>query len=207
MALLVTLCALGAAVPTIARAGTYPVYVCSGPGVNNALAFSANTNQIQSAQWCGHSGIQVWSHGPVTGGQAGGWWFQAPSGTSITQVSANFRVSAWDGWVAHWATSENGAGDPFPGSWDCQTTDCDNYTTSDLTASVPDANLIGFAIWCHSSNCPANDSESWFGPAASDNVYDATIIVNDPSPPTFLGDQGSLTSRPAWVSAANAPSN
>ncbi|MGH2916454.1 MAG: Ig-like domain repeat protein, partial [Solirubrobacteraceae bacterium] len=46
---------------------------------------------------------------------------------------------------------------------------------------------------------------SWFGPAASYNVYDATITVSDPSPPTFGSDFGSLAGRPAWVSAANAP--
>ncbi|MGH3260644.1 MAG: hypothetical protein ACRDNS_01475, partial [Trebonia sp.] len=39
------------------------------------------------------------------------------------------------------------------------------------------------------------------------NVYDATITVNDPAPPSFPGNGGSLVpSPPTWLSAANAPS-
>ncbi|HLH66479.1 MAG TPA: hypothetical protein VKV27_12315 [Solirubrobacteraceae bacterium] len=194
-------------IAALARAGTFPVYVCGALGQNNALAFSENTNHIAYAQWCGGLGIQVWSQGSVSGAQAGGWWFHAPPGTTITQISSNFRVSAWDGWVAHWATSESGAGDPYPGSWDCVSTDCDSYTPGgDMTAPVSNATEIGFGIWCHAASCPANDNSSWFGPAASDNVYDATITVDDPAPPSFGIDQGPLAGRPTWVSAANAPS-
>ena len=193
-------------VPAVARAGTYPVYVCGGPQQNNALGFSENTNHVSDAQWCGGAGIQVWSNSSVSGGQAGGWWVSSPPGTTITQISSQYKVSAWNGWVAHWATNQNGAGDPYPGSWDCQNTNCDLETTGgDMAAPVPNATEIGFAIWCHASSCPANDSASWFGPAASDNVYDATITIEDPSPPSFTGDQGSLTLRPSWVSAVDAP--
>ncbi len=206
VAVLSTLAITGLSAPGAASAGTYPVYVCGAAGMNAALAFSESTNHVYQGEWCGGSGIHVWSHSSASGGQAGGWWFHAPPGTTITQVSSSFRVSAWDGWVAHWATGENGSGDPYPGAWDCQSTGCNSYTPAgDMAAPVADATEIGFGVWCHAATCPANDNRSWFGPAASDNVYDATITVDDPAPPSFSGDQGTLTARPNWVSAENAP--
>ncbi|MGH2859178.1 MAG: hypothetical protein ACRDMJ_17020, partial [Solirubrobacteraceae bacterium] len=192
--------------PAIAHAGTYPVYVCGAPGHNNALGFSENTNHIYEAQWCGGNGIQVWSHSSVSGGQAGGWWFHAPAGTTITQLSSDFKMSAFDGWVAHWATSEGGGGDPWAAGEDCQSTFCDATTNGlDWSTGVPNATELGFAIWCDAGGCPANDNQSWFGPAASANVYDATIVIDDPAPPSLGGDEGSLTDRPSWISAADAP--
>jgi hypothetical protein len=198
--------AAGAALPTAARAGTYPVYVCTGTqSQNNALVFSENTNHISQALSCGHAGVQVWSNNSVSGAQAGGWWFTAPTGTSIVQVSSDGKYSAWGGWVSHWATNPNGSGDPYASSVDCQSTSCNSADGEDAVA-VSGASEIGFAIWCHASTCPANSGSSYFGPAASANVYDATITINDPAAPTFSPDSGPLASRPVWVSAANAPS-
>ncbi|MHB8736895.1 MAG: Ig-like domain repeat protein, partial [Terriglobales bacterium] len=202
-------------VPAAAAADPYPVYACvSGSGnVNHALSFSENTNHISQALWCGNAGIQVWSNNSVTGGQAGGWWFHAPPGTTITNLATDGKFSAWGGWVSHWATNENGTGDPVTrqnctgGSWcgDCQATSC-NGTVSQISAfPVANSTEIGFGIWCDAASCPPNDGSSYYGPAASANVYDATITVNDPSPPGWGNSQGSLTSHPQWVSNANAP--
>jgi hypothetical protein len=198
--------------PSLAAAGTYDVYVCPNQaGSNNAMAFSASTNHISSAVWCngegGSRGVQVWSNSSVSGAQAGAWWFYPPSGTTITGISSSGEFSAFDGWISNWATNMNGSGDPYGGSIDCNGSPCDEESLADSYASVPNATLLGFGIWCHASSCPANDSSSWFGPAASANVYDATITVNDPNPPTFGSDGGTIAGdSPTWISAANAPS-
>src|SRR5580658_6582964 len=71
---------IDAIAPAVAAAGTYNDQVCGAPGQQNALQFSDNTNHITDAVWCGHSGVQVWSSNSVSGAQAGGWWFNAPSG-------------------------------------------------------------------------------------------------------------------------------
>ena len=194
--------------PGVAVAGTYNVQVCGGPGQQHALGFSSNdTSQISNAVWCGHSGVQVWSSHSVSGGQAGGWWFYAPSGTTITNLSTSGEFSAWGGWVSHWATKLGGGGDPFADNIvsDCPYTSCDNIVTGEQSTSVSNATTLGFGIWCDASSCPANDSNSYFGPAASANVYDATITVNDPAPPSFQTDTGSLANPPTWISDANAP--
>ena len=113
--------------------------------------------------------------------------------------------SAFDGWIANWATNMNGSGDPYNGSIDCTGSPCDSESLADSYASVPNTTLLGFGIWCHALNCPANDVlASWFGPAASANVYDVTVTVNDRNPPSFPSDGGSLANLPTWVSAANA---
>jgi len=205
---LVTVCAAAAALPVVALAGTYPVYVCPGQGgANNALAFSDNTSHISSSQWCNGEGsgrgVQVWSNNSVSGAQAGGWWFYAPSGTTITGLSSSGQFSAFDGWIANWATNTNGSGDPYNGPEDCPVTNCDNQSLTDASTAVGNATTIGFGIWCHASSCAGNDGQSWFGPAASANVYDATMTINDPSPPS-LSSAGSLTNQPTWVSDANA---
>ena len=198
-----------AALPAVAAASTYDVYVCPGQGgANNALAFSENTNHVSSSAWCNGEGsgrgVQAWSNSSVSGGQAGGWWFFAPAGTTITGVSSSGMFSAFGGWISNWATSMDGSGDPYGGSIDCSGSPCDNESLSDAYASVPNATLLGFGIWCHAAACPANDGDSFFGPAASANVYDATVVVNDPNPPSFPASGGSLyPNPPTWVSAAN----
>jgi hypothetical protein len=205
--------ALASLVPAVAAAGTYNVYVCPGQGgANNAMGFSGSTNHISDSQWCNGEGsgrgLQVWSNNSASGAQAGGWWFNAPAGTTIVGLSSTGQFSAFDGWVSNWATDMNGSGDPYGGTIDCPSTYCNSAAYSDYYASVPNATVIGFGIWCHSSSCPASAApgQSWFGPAGSANVYDATITINDPNPPGFPGDSGSLLSpHPVWISDANAP--
>ena len=206
---IVVVCAASAALPAVAAAGTYDVSVCPGQGgANNAFAFSENTNHISSSAWCNGEGsgrgVQAWSNSSVSGGQAGGWWFSAPAGATITGVSSSGMFSAFDGWTSNWATSMDGGGDPYGGSIDCTGSPCDNGITYDRYAPVNNASLLGFGIWCHASTCAANDTVSLFGPAGSANVYDATIVLNDPNPPSFPASGGSLyPNPPTWVSAAN----
>jgi hypothetical protein len=128
------LCAVFA--PAVAWASsTYVVHACysNGADVNNAFTNPPPTNgNIHTASNCDGNdgsgeGLQVWSAGSVDGSQAGGWWLNAPSGTSITGLIYGDAIfSAWGGWVAHWATSYDGSGDPVPVSdyADCQSTGC-----------------------------------------------------------------------------------
>ena len=158
-----------AALPAVAAASTYDVYVCPGQGgANNALAFSENTNHVSSSAWCNGEGsgrgVQAWSNSSVSGGQAGGWWFFAPAGTTITGVSSSGMFSAFGGWISNWATSMDGSGDPYGGSIDCSGSPCDNESLSDAYASVPNATLLGFGIWCHAAACPANDGDELLRP-------------------------------------------
>jgi hypothetical protein len=104
--------------------------------------------------------------------------------------------------VSHWSTTEDGNNDPIP-DWpitDCQVSYCG--VTAQGSASGFSANEIGFGLWCHAANCPANSPSSIFGPAGSANVYWADITVDEPYPPS-LSAQGSLWPSNGWVSVAN----
>jgi hypothetical protein len=123
--------------PDAALANPYTVYVCEGGtgpnglGFDNAMGFSTNSGVHIAHSGCGSSGIGAWSvNGNATGSEAGGFWFQAPAYTSITNLAFAGYFSAWDGWVSHWATNGNGSGDPVPASWgvDCQSSSCNNLT-------------------------------------------------------------------------------
>ena len=127
----------------------------------------------------------------------------APAGTSITGL-IHRNVQLVRRWVAHWATSEGGGGDP---TGDCGTTqDCtqgtlsDSGTLADSSYSVPNASLIGFGLWCDASTCAQNSSDSLFGPAGSANVLNAAVTINEPNPPSL-----SITRFPTgWISNENA---
>jgi hypothetical protein len=206
------LVAIGATMPPVAHAdGTYTIGVCtSGYGnVNNAIAFSESWQTMASGQGCANGsqgsgqGLQVWSIASTPGGNGAGWWFHAPAGTSIVGLSESGIYSALDGWVAHWATSEDGSGDP--GEPGCDATGCETQNPAPTYVGVNHASEIGFAIWCHSSSCKANDSLSFFGPAGSANVGQAEITIDEPSAPYFPTFYGSLVNHPGWISANVAP--
>ena len=204
-----------------ARAASYTVYVCdlAHGNANHAMQFSSNIGtNIAFAQSCSGvgkgRGLQTWSKGgPTPGAHAGSWWFDAPAGTTITHLTYKANFSAWDGWVAHWATSGNGSGDPEPFG-DCWTTGGCNVSDggvgggSAISTAVDDATGIGVGIWCHASSCAANDSSSTFGPAASANVYSVDLTLNEPSAPA-LSASGSLwgLSPGQWISGVAAAAN
>jgi hypothetical protein len=68
---------------------------------------------------------------------------------------------------------------------------------------VSHASLIGFAIWCHAASCPANAAGTFFGPAASANVYQADITIDEPDPPT-VSATGSLWGHSGWISTTTS---
>ncbi len=206
-----------AALPAAATAGTYEVYMCQdGYGTaalqdgwsedaGKALDTSANCDQPGGSDGKG-DGLQVWSASSGLGSEAGAYWLHAPAGTTITGLTYEGMFSSYGGWVAHWATSEGGGGDP---TGDCGTTqDCTQGTLSgpggtlgDSSYSVPNASLIGFGLWCDAATCAQNSADSLFGPAGSANVLNATVTINEPTPPS-LTISGSP---PSWISNANAP--
>jgi hypothetical protein len=195
-----------------ARANTYPVYIC-GSGGWNAMAFGTNNSvQTANAQNCsggvgGGNGLQVWSRGSAASGSTGaGYWLQAPGGTSITYLTYTGDFSAWDGWVSNWATNEDGSGDPWPYR-DCPTTDCDESDGgigggSAVSVGVSNASVIGFGIWCHAASCAVNDSSSWYGPAASANVYSATVEINEQNAPSVSVGGNIWGANNTWISGA-----
>jgi hypothetical protein len=214
LALMLAVAACLAATVGDADANPYTVSVCN-PGAgnaNNAMSYSANDYvQISDKSWCDGptkgAGVQLWSSSGAQGKDAGAWWFYAPTGTTITGVSYTADFSAWNGWVANWATQMNGAGDPAPGG-DCPSTSC-NRTDGGFdggagVSAAVNSTLLGFGIWCHAASCPANDGSSIYGPAASANVYEANITVNDPGPPSVSAG-GNLWGLPAdqWIAGNN----
>ncbi|MGA2924562.1 MAG: hypothetical protein ABSG43_01010, partial [Solirubrobacteraceae bacterium] len=66
------------------------------------------------------------------------------------------------------------------------------------STSVDHADKVGVDIICHASTCPANDPG--FGPAASLNVGELDVTIDEPTPPSFTVS-GSLTSGAPWFSA------
>ena len=183
-----------AALPAAAVAGIYKVYMCaSGYGAGafqsgwssdagKALDSSANCSQPNGSIGKG-DGLQVWSATSGAGSEAGAYWLHAPTGTSITGLTYAGVFSSWGGWVAHWATTEGGDGDPTS---DCGTTaDCNGGTIEEESFAVDNASLIGFGVWCHASTCDQNDAYSLFGPGGSANVFNATVTINEPNPPTL----------------------
>ena len=194
-----------------ARANTYTVDVC--PNSWQAMHYSANDylNTTNTANCSGegkNDGLQVWSHNGNAGDSTGaGYWFYAPSGTSITALTYEGDFSMWGGWTAHWATSEDGSGD-IADPCEPYGTDC-NQGFKFLGAYKPEsasglnASLIGFAIWCHASSCPPSDiNDSDFGPAGSANVYWAQITVNDPNPPGLSAGGNLWSAGGQWISGA-----
>lgn len=204
--------AIAMALPGAAAAdGTYVVGVCdAGYGnVNNAMAFGESWQTMAEGQSCANGsqgsgqGLQAWSIASTPGGNGAGWWFHAPPGTSIVGLSESGIYTALDGWVSHWATSEDGSGDP--GEPGCDATGCETQNPAANYVGVNHASEIGFAIWCHSSSCKANDSLSFFGPAGSVNVGRADILVDEPAPPSFPTFYGTLVNHAGWISASVAP--
>jgi len=188
--------------------GTYTVAVCD-PALgnsNHAFGVGIGWQTMTSAQNCtggvagSGRGLQVWPVASTPGAKGAGWWYHAPAGTTIVGLSQYGQFSAWDGWVSHWATSEGGGGDANVAAQGCSSTSCNWFAAS--TTAVAHASEIGFAIWCHASSCPANDGSSYFGPAASANVYKADITVDEPSPPA-VSVNGSLWGHAGWISVAN----
>lgn len=211
-ALIAALALLGAATPSVARAdGTYTVGVCTAAygNVNNAFAFSESWQTMADGLGCANGGqgsgqgLQAWSIASTPGANGAGWWFQAPAGTSIVGLSESGIYSALDGWVAHWATNENGSGDP--GEPGCDSTGCETQNAYPTYVAVNHASLIGFGIWCDASSCKPNDSLSWFGPAGSVNVGQAEITIDEPSAPSFPDFSGTVVNHPGWISANAAP--
>jgi hypothetical protein len=197
-----------------AHANPYTVDVCNpnAGNANNAMSFSANDYvQITNKLWCNgvakSAGVQTWSTGQGSGADAGAWWFYAPAGTTITGLAYTADFSAWGGWVSNWATEMNGTGEPAPGG-DCSSTSCNKSDGgvdggAGVSAGV-NSTLLGFGIWCHAASCPANSGSSTFGPAGSANVYEASITVEDPGPPS-LSAGGNLWGLPAnqWIAGNN----
>ena len=133
--------------PNTAAAAVYKVYMClNGYGTGalqsgwssdagKALATSANCAQSNGSVGKG-DGLQAWSASSGLGSEAGAYWLHAPTGTSITGLTYAGVFSSWGGWVAHWATSEGGSGDPTD---DCGTTaDCNGGTVTEesVTPSI-----------------------------------------------------------------------
>ncbi|MGO9791165.1 MAG: hypothetical protein ACLP8S_17200 [Solirubrobacteraceae bacterium] len=200
-----------ATLPSAATAGTYSVYMCengygtaafqNGWSSDAGKSLDASANCTQPGNSIGKGdGLQVWSGGSAVGSEAGAYWLRAPAGTSITGLTYAGLFNSYGGWVAHWATSESGGGDPVD---DCDTTQsCTGGALSDESRSVANASLIGFGLWCAASSCEQNSSESAFGPAGSANVFNATVTITEPSPPSL-----NITGFPTgWISNENAPS-
>ena len=195
-------------------AGYYDVYMCAdGYGVGafqNGWSSSAGTN-LDTAANCSQpaggsaaqesgKGLQVWSAEAANGAQAGAYWLDAPAGTSIIGLAYAGSFSAYGGWVAHWATSGGGGGDPVS---DCDTSQsCIENDPGDTAWPVADASEIGFGLWCDASTCSKNSSDSMFGPAGSANVFNATVTIDEPSPPSLAHRRASPT---GWISNKNAP--
>ncbi len=157
-------CGAGAmVVPATAMAGYYDVYMCAdgyGAGAfQNGWSSNAGTN-LDTAANCSQpvggspgqesgKGLQVWSAEAANGAQAGAYWLDAPSGTSIIGLAFAGSFNAYGGWVAHWATSGGGGGDPVS---DCGTSQsCLDNDPGDTSWSVDDASEIGFGLWCDAS--------------------------------------------------------
>ena len=204
VALLTGAFALAGLLPTSASANGYPIYMCAGgygsgaledgwsSTAGKALATAANCTQ-PSVPFGKGDGLQAWSSGAGTGTEAGGYWLHAPAGTSITSLTYAGVFNSEGGWSAHWATAENGGGDPTTG--DCDS-NCSSGTFLDASYSVPNASLIGFGLWCDQATCDQNSSQSLFGPAGTANVFNATIWINDPEPPSLA-----ITATPhQWIS-------
>jgi hypothetical protein len=197
------------ALPAAATAGTYNVYMCEdGYGTaafqngwsedaGKALATAANCAQPGSSDGKG-DGLQAWSTGQASGTEAGAYWLHAPAGTSITGLTYAGVFASFDGWVAHWATSEGGGGDPTD---DCGTTQDCSTGAGDESFPVANASLIGFGLWCDAATCDQNFSESPYGPAGSANVFNATVTINEPNPPSM----NIRTFPTGWISNENAP--
>ena len=205
--------------PATAWAGTYGVQMCAGgygvgafqngwsSSAGKALDTSANCDAQDLATFGKGDGLQVWSAAPGVGSEAGAYWLDAPAGTSITGLSYAGVFSSQGGWVAHWATSENGSGDPT--SSDCGTKqDCNGGTFYGASYSVPNSGLIGFGIWCDASSCAQNGVGSLFGPAGSANVFNATVTITEPSAPALTAVGGTVYDEnpTGWISNQNAPS-
>ena len=194
-------------------AGYYEVYMCAdGYGVGafqNGWSSNAGTN-LDTAANCSQpvggspsqesgKGLQVWSAEAANGAQAGAYWLDAPSGTSIIGLAFAGSFNAYGGWVAHWATSGGGGGDPVS---DCGTSQsCLDNDPGDTSWSVDDASEIGFGLWCDASSCSKNSSDSMFGPAGSANVFNATVTIDEPTPPSLRIS----TSPSGWISNRNGP--
>ncbi len=203
-----------AAFATSAFAGTYTVAICdAGWGnVNDALTWTPGWGTIVDAQnctngvWGAGKGLQTWTDGLTPNGSSAGYWYHAPAGTSIVGLYAAGQYSGWDGWTAHWATDPTGVnGDPNVETIGCWY-ESDSYTAcntgSDSSTAVANTSEIGFGLWCHNpAGCPANDSNSTYGPAASINVYKAYITVSEDNPPSVVAT-GPIWSG-GWVSTAN----
>jgi hypothetical protein len=222
-ALVLTSCATSSVLGMgTARANTYNVYVCDpsagAANVDNAMQYSANDyvnlasgancNQPSGSNWKGSGdGLQVWSHnGTAGGGHAGGWWFQAPSGTSIVDLAWGGEFSAWDGWVSHWSSQGNGSDDLGGVGVDCGSTSCNTGPGEVATSvAVNNASQVGFAAWCHASSCAANDSRSTFGPAASANVFFAQITINEQNEPSLSAAGNLWAANGQWISGVAPP--
>ena len=210
-------------VPATAMAGYYEVYMCAdgyGAGAfQNGWSSNAGTN-LDTAANCSQpvggspsqesgKGLQVWSAEAANGAQAGAYWLDAPSGTSIIGLAFAGSFNAYGGWVAHWATSGGGGGDPVS---DCGTSQsCLDNDPGDTSWSVDDASEIGFGLWCDASSCSKNSSDSMFGPAGSANVFNATVTIDEPSPPVVRDvripdglDQQQERPTAGWTASASA---
>jgi hypothetical protein len=137
---------------------------------------------------------------------AGAYWLRAPAGTAITGLSWAGAFNSDGGWVAHWATALNGGGDPGA---DCGTLQgCSVNFPNDDSVAVNNASLIGFGLWCDASTCAKNAAGSLFGPAGSANVFNATIYINDPSPPPLVIKGNVYGYNPSgWISDRNVPNS
>ena len=185
-------CGGAAAIPAVATAGTYAVYLCQkGYGTGAFSAWTGWPAEFAQSQNCTQppppygrdmvqgplsgpgkgDGLSVWSSGrAASAGDFEYWSLTAPVGTEITSLSYSGAFAAWGGWTSQWqaysGSSYTNIGDPTNGG-DCSISACNAYATgtSAITVPVINASRIGFGIFCHAALCPVNSGSSMFGPA------------------------------------------
>jgi hypothetical protein len=206
--LAVALLAIGAVVSTSsAHAGTYDVLACdAAPGGSvRSWSYWSNDENIAAPADCPSGGSATRGLGVFdapndavtsTHGQYGSWAFNAPAGTTIDGVLADYKVERWDqaGWWGGWGADSKLILGCYP---NVLPNNCAVGTTPGTSAWIATAGARGvnFAAGCdHPAYCTHGwDGNSPIGAQITVFVRSATVRVNDASAPTVGITGGGLS--------------
>jgi hypothetical protein len=209
-------CVVACAVPVAAVAagaapaawadGTYGINICEngyggnpfGAIVSNAAGdFSSQFNCYQpsgSNPTAWGDGLFLASSAPLPYTNLAEYSMDAPGDTTFARFSYSGAFSAWDGWLAMWVAYGGPGHDQnrwSPGGGvNCTYTNC--FTIDSNTYGLPaGTNTLQVGVFClDASTCPYQSiwSPTPYDVAASIDIWQAQIVVDEPNPPNVRID-------------------
>ena len=191
-----------------AVAGDYTVYACRSDdsGQNSSWRASASSSHVTAySDGCGSSGGGLVARAGVeaTGSLAAAfdsatWRFDAPAGSSISQVSLSGRLYRASGGRWGVGLSDQGGNYLLGGiSADAMAWESGGY----VTVATPASTTLYFGVICaNGSGCPTSSTgqPAWGYSRARADLYGARVRISDTTPPSIGPVRGSLVGG-TWV--------